>query len=629
MRLASTRLGCALALAMAATYPAQAEVFINEIHYDNAGADVGEAIEVVGSAGESLAGYQIVRYNGNGGGSYGTDTLPAGNLATCGGQVRFATITYPLDGLQNGAPDGVALVDPQGNVVQFLSYEGTFTATNGPAAGMTSTDIGVAELGTSPVDHSLQLGGIGNVYSDFSWAEAAIATFGTCNNNQSFGEPVNAAPRVVDTFPTQGSSDFPYAADLTVRFSEPVVAQAGAFTLSCDGVARRRPVLDHAGQGTSFTLTPSIPLVPGQACSLQVNAKLIADLDGTAAEADTVVDFRVKVSAPPSTGGEGYYGLVNASSPDQLRCTLHQTIRGHVAYPYSGGGTSTWTILEIADEDPNDPGKILDVYRNHSYTKFTNRSGQSGTGLKYNREHTWPNSLGFPSNTQDGLPNAPYTDTHMLYLSDEVYNSNRGNMPFANCSGSGSCGERPTEVNNGRGGGTGVYPGNSNWVQGSNGNQGSFEVWGARKGDMARAVMYMAIRYEGGAHPTTGQREPDLELTNDRSRIVGTSSLDAPAYMGLLSTLVEWHLADPPDDAERARNEVVFAYQGNRNPFIDHPEWGTEALFTSTTPAVCVPGTPPDSGQTPRNRLRTLGELGPRTAAPAPAKAGRTATLAR
>ena len=617
MRGKRSTLFCAVALAVAATFPAQAEVFINEIHYDNAGTDAGEAIEVVGSAGESLAGYQLVRYNGNGGASYGTDTLPAGTLATCGGQVSFATVNYPLDGLQNGSPDGVALVDPQGNVLQFLSYEGTFTASNGPAAGMTSVDIGVAEANTAPVGTSLQLTGTGNVAADFSWADSATQTFGTCNNGQSFGEAGNAAPRVVETFPAEGSSDFPYAADLTVTFSEPVVVRPGAFSLSCDGVGRRRTTpLDHVGQATSFTLTPSRPLVPGQACSLHIDAELIADLDDTAPESDTTVAFRVK-SADRGTGSGGYYGRVNTSSPGQLRCSLHETIRGHVAYPYSGGGTNTWTILEIADEDPNDDGKILDVYRNRSYTKGQDRAGSGGSN-KYNREHTWPNSLGFPSNSQDGLPNAPYTDTHMLYLSDEGYNSNRGNMPFANC-GAG-CAERPTEANNGRGGGTGVYPGNSNWVQGSNGNTGSFEVWGARKGDMARAVMYMAIRYEGGQHPTTGQREPDLELTDNRSLIVGTSSLDAPAYMGLLSTLIEWHLADPPDDAERARNEVIFAHQGNRNPFIDHPEWGSVALFTSTTPATCELATPEPNP--PRNpRLRDLSE---RVAAPAPKPAATT-----
>src|SRR5690606_18514971 len=135
---------------------------------------------------------------------------------------------------------------PQGNVVQFLSYEGTFTASNGPAAGMTSIDIGVAEANTAPAGTSLQLRGAGSVYADFEWADSATRTFGTCNNDQSFGEPGNVAPRVVSTFPADGARDFPYAADLTVTFSEPVVASPGAFTLACDGIARRRsPVLDH------------------------------------------------------------------------------------------------------------------------------------------------------------------------------------------------------------------------------------------------------------------------------------------------------------------------------------------------------------------------------------------------
>ena len=102
---------------------------------------------------------------------------------------------------------------------------------------------------------------------------------------------------------------------------------------------------------------------------------------------------------------------------------------------------------------------------------------------------------------------------------------------------------------------------------------------------MARTILYMAIRYESGTHPTTGQSEPDLELTDNRSLIVITSS--SPACMGLLSTLIAGHQADPPNAAERERNEVIYSFQGNRNPFIDHPEWGTAALFTSAKPASC------------------------------------------
>jgi endonuclease I len=172
----------------------------------------------------------------------------------------------------------------------------------------------------------------------------------------------------------------------------------------------------------------------------------------------------------------------------------------------------------------------------------------------------------------------------MLYLADATYNADRGNKPYADCSPSGGCGERATEANGGRGGGSGVYPGNSNWVKGPDGNAGAFQVWNSRKGDVARAVLYMGIRYEGGKD-ARGQSEPDLELTDDRARIVITSA--SPAYMGLLSTLLAWHRADPPDARERARDEVIYQFQGNRNPFIDHPEWATAELFNSARPATC------------------------------------------
>src|SRR5262249_37211206 len=80
-----------------------------------------------------------------------------------------------------------------GTVIQFLSYEGTFTATNGPAAGMTSTDIGVSEPGSTPAGQSLQLTGTGTHYSDFTWHAEQAQTSGAVNGGQSFG----AAPSTV------------------------------------------------------------------------------------------------------------------------------------------------------------------------------------------------------------------------------------------------------------------------------------------------------------------------------------------------------------------------------------------------------------------------------------------------
>jgi endonuclease I len=389
---------------------------------------------------------------------------------------------------------------------------------------------------------------------------------------------------VSTTTPEQGATSFPAAADLAVTFSESVTVSAGAFALSC-GQSGTVP-LTHASSGTRFTLSTNTALVAGEACRFDIRAARIKDAQGARPAADSRIAFTVASGGTdpgPDPDPGSYYSKVNTSSPSQLRCSLHATIKGHTSYPYSGTGTSTWTILEIADEDPNNSGRILDAYRNRSYAKVTDRAG-TGSGLTYNREHTWPNSLGFASTTGDkGLPYAPYTDTHMLYLTDAQWNADRGNKPFAKCDS--NCGERATEANNGTGGGSGGYPGNSNWVRTPDGNAGTFEVWGHRKGDMARAVMYMAIRYEGGKDAATGQSEPDLELTDDRSRIVKTSA--SPAYMGLLSTLIDWHLSDPPDAAEKARNDVIYSFQGNRNPFIDHPEWGTPALFTSAKPATC------------------------------------------
>ncbi len=123
---------------------------ISEIHYDNTSTDVGEAIEVSGPGGMDVTGWTVVLYNGSGGASYTTTPLSGSIPATCGDR-GVVVLTYPSNGIQNGSPDGLALVNSAGSVIEFLSYEGTFTATNGPALRTLSTDIGVSEAGTEAV----------------------------------------------------------------------------------------------------------------------------------------------------------------------------------------------------------------------------------------------------------------------------------------------------------------------------------------------------------------------------------------------------------------------------------------------------------------------------------------------
>ena len=156
-------------------------IFINEIHYDNAGADEGEGVEICGSAGTDLTGYKLSFYR-DVGTFYDTKNL-YGIIQNQ--QNNRGTLWFNQSGIQNGPSDGIALVDDLGEVIQFLSYEGTITAVNGTAIGLTSEDIGVIESASTAIGESLQLIGTGNVYSDFSWIGPVTESPGSLNTNQT------------------------------------------------------------------------------------------------------------------------------------------------------------------------------------------------------------------------------------------------------------------------------------------------------------------------------------------------------------------------------------------------------------------------------------------------------------
>ena len=162
--------------------------WINEFHYTNAGSDAGEFIEVVieNPGSYDLTKFKVNAYNGSNSTSYSSKVL---SDFTVGNNIgNFTIYYYYWSGIQNGNPDGLAL-SYDGVLItgQFLSYGGSFTASGGPADGVTSTDIGVSESGTTPVGQSLQLKGGGNSYDKFFWAEPATETPGTVNNFQFFG----------------------------------------------------------------------------------------------------------------------------------------------------------------------------------------------------------------------------------------------------------------------------------------------------------------------------------------------------------------------------------------------------------------------------------------------------------
>lgn len=646
-------------LTLLGMHSAHADVFINEFHYDNNGTDTNEKIEVIAPAGTSLTGWKVVLYNGSGGAQYATLNLSGTTIDQCGGH-GTAVVTVGATGMQNGAPDGFALVNASNQVVQFLSYEGTFAATDGPASGLTSTAIPQSETDTTATGSSLRLTGTGSSYSQFAWAAAAASSFGACNAGQTLsgggggsgnvltnnvpianlgattGNAVNyfitvpsgasnlvintsggtgdgdlyvrfgsaptlatyscrswatgntescsfptpqsgtyhvmvnaytsfsgltlkgsystgsdAAPTLLTTNPAHSATNVAVNSNISVPFSEAVTLTSGWYTLSCSATGSH-PAVVSAGP-VNWSLDPTTDFGPLETCTLTVIAANVRDQDGTiqTMAANATVSFT-------TTGAQtGYYAGVVTSSASALRSSLHPVIDDSLKIPYTASTTDTWDVLNVADQDPLNSGRILDIYKNTPYTK------SPGGNNFYNREHTWPNSLGFPS---DGPTNYPYTDVHMLMASDIAYNSTRSNKPYDNCPS--GCTEVPTLAYNGRGGGSGTYPGNSNWSSAS-----VFQVWNGVKGNVARAMFYMDLRYEGGTHGVSGVAEPDLRLTDTMSLITGSGSNASVAYMGKLATLIQWHQQDPVDSAELLRNEVIQTYQGNRNPFIDHPEW--------------------------------------------------------
>lgn len=197
--------------------------WINEIHYDNSGGDVNEGVEIAGPAGLNLACFDIIAYNGSGGASYNTVTL-SGTIPDegCG----YGAIWFPIAGLQNGAPDGIVLYNTCTNtLIEFLNYEGTtFTASNGVASGVTSTNIGVTETGTTTIGHSLQLTGSGNSSGAFSWSAPSASSQGLLNTGQAIS-PCGAS----NTITTGAVAGGPFTVDCTNSITD---AGSVAFTSS-------------------------------------------------------------------------------------------------------------------------------------------------------------------------------------------------------------------------------------------------------------------------------------------------------------------------------------------------------------------------------------------------------------
>lgn len=251
--------------------------------------------------------------------------------------------------------------------------------------------------------------------------------------------------------------------------------------------------------------------------------------------------FHLKVLAfaePPV----GYYSSAEGKVGETLKQVLHEIIDDHEELSYS----QAYEALKILDRDPDNPDMVIGIYSNFKM----DAAKKYDDGKGWNREHVWPKSFG-----NFGTSKGAGTDLHHLRASDVSTNSNRNNRSFA------EGGELFEDTHGNYKGHTECKKGNNVWT---------WEPRDAAKGDVARMVLYMATRYEGD------NGVPDLELVE-----TGQHHSDKDPVLGIRSQILQWHEDDPVDDDERRRNDLIYeAYQHNRNPFIDRPEfvaaiWGT------------------------------------------------------
>jgi len=252
-------------------------VWINELHYDNNGTDVGEFIEIAGAAGTDLTGWSLVLYNGNGGVSYTTTPL-TGSIPSILGGYGVVSISYPSNGIQNGGTgasttegDAIALVNAGGTVVQFLAYEAAFTATNGVANGLSPTLIPVREAGSEAAGGSLHLTGTGTAYADFTWGATTDDSPGAINAGQSFGTVVTESLSINDVSITEGN-----AGTALITFTLTRSGNAGAFSVhyaTADGTATAGTDYVATSGTVSFTAGGSLT----QTVSVTINGDTTAE----------------------------------------------------------------------------------------------------------------------------------------------------------------------------------------------------------------------------------------------------------------------------------------------------------------------------------------------------------------
>ncbi|WP_439153293.1 endonuclease [Winogradskyella sp.] len=536
---------------------------INELDADSPSTDTKEFIELKSeNPNFSTDGYILVFFNGSDSGGdssymvidlngYQTDN---NSLLVIGstGVSPFPQIVVSQNIIQNGA-DAVGIYQasvndfPEGtlatqtDLIDALVY-GTNDSEDTMLLSLLGETIQYNDNGTDANPRSIQ-----RFVDNMDVETYSAATPTPRRENDGSGVTIN--PIAISVAQTQ--YDEPSVFDITFT-SEIAVSSNLDFTISLDNMGFN--AADFTGNinltipnGSNTTSTTITIIDDGADEGDEVLQVQFLDLVEPIVPANNFVEVRIVdndfTMAPWGKPTTPTFGMVASTQPNDYYDTLEgladmqlrQALQDIIADPSLVRAQTYTDVIDIlydADQNPENSNQVWLVYSEEGRAKLDLQTGSNNTG-KWNREHTFPRSRGgfndieedkiadgidvFWTTKADSLRHGN-SDAHALRAADAAENSSRGNKHY------------------------GEYIG-------PNGTLGSF------KGDVARSVLYMEIRYNG------------LQIVN------GFPVLEFPATgeLGDLATLLDWHRNDPPDDFEMNRNNVVYNWQKNRNPFIDMP----------------------------------------------------------
>ena len=538
------------------------QLVINEVDADNPGSDVKEFVELKSTAPNfSLNGYVLVFFNGTSTGLTKTSYLAIdldGYTTNINGIIHFGNIDVapsptgiiPNNSIQNG-PDGVGLylgnavdypintIATNINLIDGVAYTGSSTLATALMAVFNTTACPLDVQASNSISKSIQRK-VDGTY------EVKTPTPGM--NNDGSGIVINYITTSLNaTSLLEGQS-------LTVTASTTIAVQTTPLVLSIDLSNFNFTTADYFGNAT---LTIPVGATSGSAIYQILNDGIndgdkelkvaVSGFSSNYALFNNNIVLRVDdinfitsnygtPLAPTygnvaSTAPSGYYSSLEGLSGNALKQALQDIIANPAVVHAHNYGDIT-DILKVADQNPSNSNKVWLMYVEQSRAKIDFQETSSNVG-KWNREHIYPQSRGgfadATSSTPDGigvwLPTnandiaAGHADAHHLRAEDGAENSLRSNRNYG------------IDYN------------------GPAGNTGSW------KGDVARSVFYMAVRYNG------------LSVINGNPADSPTTS----GTIGDLASLISWNNLDPRDDFEMNRNNYIYTWQINRNPFIDYP----------------------------------------------------------